>query len=169
MSRLALKPGRYEVRVALDSGPGQRASVYTYVDVPDFAQQPLSLSGIVVAAAPAVISAPANAFANLLPVVPTAQREFPRASRATAFVRVYQRAKSSPAPAEMTARIADVNDRVVLNTPSTLAADRFAAGGGADYRVELQIERLDPGEYLLTIEATQGQSTARRGLRFTVR
>ena len=58
VSRLALKPGRYEVRVALDAGPNQRGSVYTYVDVPDFAKQPLSLSGIVLGVSPAVPSAP---------------------------------------------------------------------------------------------------------------
>ena len=36
LSRLTLKPGRYEIRVALDAAPTQRASVYTYVDVPNF-------------------------------------------------------------------------------------------------------------------------------------
>ena len=57
VSRLALKPGRYEVRVALDAAPNQRGSVYTFVDVPDFAKQPLSLSGLVLAVSPAVPSA----------------------------------------------------------------------------------------------------------------
>ena len=85
VSRLTLKPGRYEVRVALDAGPGQRASVYTYVDVPDFAQQPLSLSGIVLVVSPGVPSAPPDAFANLLPVAPTARRDFARSDRATGF------------------------------------------------------------------------------------
>ena len=42
LSRLTLKPGRYEIRVALDAAPTQRASVYTYVDVPNFRDQQLS-------------------------------------------------------------------------------------------------------------------------------
>ena len=69
----------------------------------------------------------------------------------------------------MTARITDTSDRVVLDQVTQLAADRFAGKRGADYRLELPLERLERGEYLLTIEATQGQNTARRGVRFTVR
>jgi hypothetical protein len=53
LSRLELKPGRYEVRVAFDASAGQRASVYGYVDVPDFAQHPLSLSGVAFTVSPA--------------------------------------------------------------------------------------------------------------------
>ncbi len=47
LSRLPLKPGRYEVRVGIEGGGARAASVYTYVDVPDFAAVPLSLSGAV--------------------------------------------------------------------------------------------------------------------------
>lgn len=169
VSRLALKPGRYEVRVALDAAPSRRASVYTFVDVPDFAQQPLSLSGIVLAVSPAVPSAPPDAFTNLLPVVPTARRDFVRTDRATAFVRVYQNAKNVALPATLTARIVDTSDRLVLNEGKSLTAEGFMGNRGADYRLDLPVERLEGGEYLLTIEAAQGKYTARRGMRFTVR
>jgi VWFA-related protein len=169
VSRLALKPGRYEVRVALDAAPNQRGSVYTFVDVPDFAKQPLSLSGLVLGVTPSVSSAGREAFANLLPVVPTAQREFARTDRATAFLEVYQEAGKSSLPVSVTARITDTSDRVVWDQATPLPADRFAGKGGADYRLDLPVERLEPGEYLLTIDASQGQRTVRRGLRFTVR
>jgi VWFA-related protein len=168
LSSLALKPGRYEVRVALDGAASGRASVYTYVDVPDFSQQPLSLSGVVLAASPSVLSAPKDAFANLLPVVPTARRHFARTDRVTAFLRVYQRVSKPAQPTSVTARIVDVSDRVLANEVISLAADRFAVSHGADHRIDLPIERLGVGEYLLTIEATQGEYTARRGVRFTI-
>ena len=49
LSRLSMKPGRYEIRAALEDASRLRTgSVYTYVDVPDFAKDPLSLSGLVV-------------------------------------------------------------------------------------------------------------------------
>ncbi len=169
ISRLALKPGRYEVRVGLDDGPGQRASVHTFVDVPDFASEALSLSGIVLAASPAVPSAPRDAFTNLLPIVPTAQREFAPTDRATAFLQVYQDRSGTPQPVTVTARIADTNDRVVLDEATSLTADRFTGNRSADYRLELPVDRLERGEYLLTIEASQRQHVARRGVRFTVR
>lgn len=169
VSRLALDPGRYEVRVAVDAAPNQRASVYTYVDVPDFAKQPLSLSGIVLAVSPSAPSAPQEAFANLLPVVPTAQRAFAPTDRTSAFLQVYQDAKARALPVSVTARIADTNDRVVLNDVASLTAERFTGNRSADYRLELPVERLERGEYLLTIEASQGPHTARRGVRFTMR
>ncbi len=168
LSRLTLAPGRYEIRVGLDTGQGQRASVYTYVDVPDFAKQPLSLSGIVLAVSPAVGAAPADAFRDIAPIIPTARRELARTDRATAFLRVYQDAKAAAPPATLTARITDTADRVVFDNVTTLGADRFTSHG-ADYRLDIPVERLARGEYLLTIEAAQGDRVARRGLRFTMR
>jgi VWFA-related protein len=167
LSRLALKPGRYEIRVALDGGASGRASVYTYVDVPDFSQQQLSLSGIVLAASPTVLSAPKDAFADLLPVVPTARRRFLRTDRVTGFLRIYQKAGKPAQPAEVTVRIVDASDRVVTNLVARLTTDRFT-GNHADYPVDLPMDRLTSGEYLFTIEARQGELTARRGVRFTV-
>jgi hypothetical protein len=169
VSRLTLKPGRYEVRVALDAAPNQRGSVYTFVDVPDFAKQPLSLSGVVLAVSPGVSSAGREAFANILPLVPTAQREFARTDRATAFLQIYQEASAPTRPANVTARIADSSDRIVIDEATALPPDRSAANHSADYRLELPLAKLEPGEYLLTIEATQGPNIARRGVRFTVR
>jgi hypothetical protein len=169
VSRLTLKPGRYEVRVALDAAPNQRGSVYTFVDVPDFAKQPLSLSGVVLSVSPGISSAGREAFANILPLIPTAQREFARTDHATAFLQIYQQTSAPPGAATVTARIADTSDRNVLDEVTALPADRFAANHGADYRLELPLTKLEPGEYLLTIEAAHGQSIARRGVRFSVR
>ncbi len=168
LSRLVLAPGQYEIRVALDAGRDQRASVYTYVDVPDFAKRPLSLSGIFLAVSPAVGSAPADAFRDIAPIIPTARREMAQTDRATAFLRVYQDAKAAAYPAALTARITDAADHVVFDDLTTLAADRFT-NRGADYRIEIPVERLASGEYLLTIAAAQGDRVVRRGLRFTMR
>ncbi len=168
LSRLSLKPGRYEVRAALEVGTNQRGSVFTFVDVPDFSQPPLSLSGLVLAATPAMLAAPKDAFANLLPVVPTAKRVFTRTDRVTAFVRVYQGSRRPLQAATIAAKVTDVHDRVVSTSTAVVAADAFAGARGADYQLELPLDRLEPGEHLLTVEAVQGTLTARRGLRFRV-
>jgi VWFA-related protein len=168
VSRLSLKPGRYEVRLALDAAPNQRASVYTYVDVPNFDKEPLSLSGLVLDATPAVLSAPRNVFADLLPVSMTAARRFAHADRVRAFVRVHQAAGKPAEQTTMTARITDTSGQEVLNEVTTLAPERFAAGRGADYRVDLPLERLSSGEYLVTVEASKGPLIARRGVRVAV-
>ena len=169
LSRLTLKPGRYELRLAVDASANQRGSVYTYVDVPDFSQQPLSLSGIVLGAAGGPLSAPKDAFATLLPLVPTARRSFSADDRVTAFVRIYEAAKKPPISATVTTRIVDAHDTVASTETVTIATDRFASARAADHRVELPLSTLAKGEYLLTVDAKAGEYAARRGVRFAVR
>jgi VWFA-related protein len=168
LSRLTLKPGRYEVRAAVDGGVSQRASVHTYVDVPDFAAQPLSLSGIVVGAVPQLPAVPADAFARFLPVVPTARRDFAPADRATAFLQIYRQARKPAGPVTVSTRIVDTHDRSQLEETTELAPERFVSAA-ADFRIDLPLDRLTPGQYLLTIQATDGQLAAGRALRFNVR
>jgi len=168
LSRLALKPGRYEVRVGVDGGGGPPASVYTYVDVPDFAEVPLSLSGAVLSVAPAALSAPKDAFADLFPLVPTTKRRFARTDRVSVLVRVYQQAGKPARPVQVSGRIVDATDRIVASDTASLTADQVAAGRGADYRISLPLAQLASGDYLFLIEAAQGKSTARRGVRSTV-
>jgi len=169
LSRLALKPGHYEIRVALDAGSAERASVYTDVDVPDFAERPLSLSGIVVAASPSPPSTPMDLFKDLLPIVPTARREFARTSRASVLLRVYQRSNDAPQPVSVTAHIQDTAGRALMKDAAMLDPAQFASSHAADYRIALPLERLNPGEYLLSLEAARGEQSARRAVRFTVR
>ncbi len=144
LSRLTLKPGRYEIRVALDASPTQRASVYTYVDVPDFAEQPLSLSGVVLAASPAPPSAPVNAFKDLLPIVPTARREFARTDRCVG-IRPRVPAVEGCASA---GRRDGANPRHGGPRPDegccSLEPAQFASNHAADYRIALPVERLEP-------------------------
>jgi len=167
LSRLSLPPGRYEVRAGVEIG-ARRGSVFTFVNVPDFTQPALSLSGVVLAAAAATVSAPRDAFADLMPIVPTAQRVFSRTDRVAGFVRVYQRAARPPQPVTITTRVTDVDDHVVWTSAETLAAGAFGETRAADYRLQLPLDRLNAGDYLLTVEASQPSLTASRALRFTV-
>ncbi len=168
LSRLPLKPGRYEVRAALEAASNQHGSVFTFVDVPDFSQQPLALSGIVLAVSPAVLVASKDALATLLPVVPTAKRRFARSDRVTLFVRVYQGGRRAVQPAGITVTLTDVNDHVTATMAGELPADAFAPARAADYRLDVPLDRLEPGEHLLTVAAAQGSLTARRYVRFSV-
>ena len=84
MTRIDLAPGesrspRRGVRRA------RTASVFSYVTVPAFAAAPLSISNIVVAATSGTLSAPKDFLVPLLPIVPTARREFARTDRFLAF------------------------------------------------------------------------------------
>lgn len=160
VSRLDLKPGRYEIRAGVDVAAASRSSVYGIVDVPRFDEVPLSLSGVVLEALPPGRSVPRDVLVDFAPIVPTARREFASSDLVTAFVRAYQR-DSEAAALLVTARVVDVHGVVVFE--DTLDAE------GTGYRADLPIERLAPGEYLLQIAAVAGPDTARRDVRFTVR
>ena len=169
LSRLPLKPGRYELRVAIDAAGATSGSVYTYVDVPDFADHPVSLSGVVLSVMPPWPTAPARGFPDLFPIVPTTRRDFARTDRVSAFVRVYQKVKEAAQRAGVRAEIVDVNGRVVTSDTVTLEAEQFAKSHSAEYRIRIPADRLTAGEYLLTLQASMGPHTTQRDIRFRVR
>ena len=69
----------------------------------------------------------------------------------------------------MTAQIQDPSGRVLMKDAVALEAAQFVSNHTADYRIALPVERLTAGEYLLSIEAAQGEHIASRAVRFTVR
>ncbi len=167
MSKLGLEPGRYQLRVAVQSSlAGRRGSVYYDLTVPDFAKPQLSSSGVVLDVRPPVVSAPTGALAPLLPFDPTARREFGSGEQVTAFLRIYQRGRKEVLPVRVTARILDGEGKAAWSADQDLAREQFGAAGDADYSVELPVPTLAPGQYLLEFAASAGRFTARSDLRF---
>ncbi len=113
--------------------------------------------------------APIDAFAAIIPVVPTTRRDFERSDRAKAFVRIYRGAKGPADRVDVTARVTDANGAEVVSKTDALAADAFGPARSADYTYDLPISTLRPGAYLLTIEAKLGSIATRRDVRFSVR
>jgi hypothetical protein len=169
LSRLDLKPGRYQVRLgAASSLSGKSGSVYCDVDVPDFSSSRGTLSGLVLGVTPRPMVAPGDRFAALIPIVPTTRREFTGGDEVIAFLRVYDGGRQGNGPASVTARITDGADRVVFRTTEAVALTSVGTLRVADYLLALPIERLLPGPHLLTIEATLGKDVVRRDARFDV-
>ena len=166
---LKLKPGRYNIRYSAQSARLDRTgSVYTDVVVPDFEKERLSMSGVILAGEPMPLAAPRDAFAALVPVVPTTRREFEPQDRVRAFTRVYQRGRAEPV--RVSVRVTDAAGRTTAETADTIAASTFDANNAADFTYELPLASLPPGSYLLSIEARRDARTdVRRNVRFTVR
>jgi hypothetical protein len=164
LSRINVPPGRYEVRLGAKAADGRLASVYTSVDVPDFSNGPLALSGVVLSATPGPKAAPRDAFRNLMPVIPTSRRTFGPADHVTSLVRAYRR-NADGGDLFATARITDTNDVIVAEDSASLAleAGRLAT---ADYGVTLPTGTLPPGDYLLTVHIRDGDRTIDRAVRF---
>lgn len=171
LSQIALAPGRYEIRVGAHRAADDTAgSVYADVEVPDFERAPLSLSGVVVHRSPAVAGGPRDLFAAIVPIVPTAAREFSSSARVTGFVRIHQATDGPLRPVTLTARLVDTTDTPLLDTAEEIGTDRFSpATRAADYRFRIPVESLKPGEYLLTLDTAAGSAAVTRHLRFAVK
>jgi VWFA-related protein len=170
LGRLDLPPGRYEVRASAASATsGLSGSVYGYVDVPDFAGDALTLSGIAIGATSAAGVGNLDSITGLLSFAPTTRRVFATTDRVTAFVRVHQKKDYSPAPVTVVRRVIDATDRAVLDERATLEADAFANARGADVQFEIPMARLASGRHLLVVEATRDSHSVRRAIPFEVK
>ena len=170
LSRLELRPGRYQLRFGVQSELMKKAgSVYQEIEIPDFRKVPLSLSGVVIGAVPSLPSSPKEYLANLVPVTPTTQRSFSAADRVTAFLRIYQGGRKPALPSVLTTSIVNAADREVHRAVQTFAAEAFGASRAHDLRIDVPLELLEPGPYLLRVEAAADTHRASREVRFFVR
>ncbi len=168
-ARLNLPPGRYEVRAAMRNTADDRTgSVYASVTVPDFARDPISLSGIAIEQ-PSGGAAMLEDLASVVPARMTTSRVFLAGERVAVVARVYQGRARTLIPVRVTARIVDGQDRTASTTETTLEPTAFGAERHADYRLDLPLDRLAAGEYLLTLDASTATTSVRRDLRFTAR
>ena len=168
--QLRLKPGVYAIRSSVDNTTlGVAGSVYTDIEIPDFAKAPLSLSGVLlqVTPTPPLIYGASNILAGL-PSAPTTSRAFTAANRVKAFLRVYQGSGVKLAPVQFTMYVLDESGAKVYEQASELAPALFATNRGADVTVDVPVRRFSPGLHLLRIEVFNGSATARRDVTFRV-
>jgi VWFA-related protein len=166
---IPIKPGRYNLRLSAHSdGVDKTGSVYTDVTVPDFGRDRLSMSGVLMSATPASQAAPADAFARIVPVVPTSERAFASTDRVSAFARVYQH--GSPAAAVNVAiHVVDEHGSDAATSSVSLDALRFGRGE-ADITYDVPLQTLAPGSYLLSLRAAiDSKTSVERDVRFQVR
>jgi hypothetical protein len=169
VSRLELKPGRYEIRAAVEDGTLRRTgSAYTYVDVPDFAAELVSLSGIFVQAGTPGPPLPGARLSDIVPVTPTTRRQFSQSEQVTAFVLEYQGQTRAFMPGYAVSEIFDGSDTRVYRQEQRI----LPVSGehrAMDFAVDVPVSRLSPGPYLFTFQVRHGNETARRDVRFEVR
>ena len=111
----------------------------------------------------------AEALGGVIDVAPTTRREFTNVQQVSALVRAYVRRGDPPAGVEITFRVLDHQLREVLAQPMTVTAGRFAADGSAEARFNLPLDRLQPGAFVLRVDAKRNSSSAWRDVRFSVR
>ncbi len=166
LSAIELLPGRYELRVGAESG-GRAGSVFMDIEVPEFQTTALSASGAIVSTAPTPYTA-SPILADTLPVTPTTRRMFLRNEPAEVLVRFYQGGRGRLRNLPVSLRIADANGEAIIQGDEVIAPSQFDAGRSTEWRFVLPLERLAPGDYLLTVEASLDDRQVARHVRFAV-
>ena len=169
VSALALEPGSYEIRVATEV-PGRAGSVHTFVDIPDFRQLRLSMSGVLLHVTPEEPVASRDEIDDVLPFVPTARRTFTGSETVSAFVQVSQGTSRRDALqlVSLRLRIVDTTGTTVRDQTGALPPAEFATNRTANVRLTLPLRELPSGQYLLCLEATFGGRRAERMVRLDV-
>ena len=166
LSRIDLKPGRYQLRIAANVGSlTTSGSLYYDVDIPKFSDARVSLSGLVLSATPSPEVAPKDALKGVIPVLPTARRTFAPSDQVRAFVRIYQGGKGALMPVPLRVFVLDTKGSAVMDSRQQLAPAQFPQDRAASVFVPVPVDRLAAGEYLLIVETVE---KIRREARFTV-
>ena len=169
LSRLDLRPGRYQLRIAANVGSlSTGGSLYYDVDVPDVGSTPLAMSGLMLGVEPGPVVAPADGLKPLVPILPTTRRRFVATDHVTLFARLHQSGKASPAAVPLRLTIRNASNVVVVERLHDVGAAAFGASRFADVVLEVPIGRLLEGQHLLTIEAGAGPAAIRKHSRFEI-
>ncbi len=120
---------------------------------------------------PGTLTAPKDFLSTLLPLVPTARREFARTDRFVAFFRVYQGTARDTTllPVQLQSTLLNAGGAIVATKSNAIEAAEFASGRAANHYVTLPLATLEPGDYLLKVEAKMGARVAGRAMRFQVK
>ena len=164
---LELEPGRYEIRTAAGGlTSGQVGSAFTSIVVPDFAREPLALSGLLVE----LVRDREGPDAGTVRM-PTTARTFGRGDRVEVFLRVTQGGRREPAPVRVGLALEDATGTRHVELTDDLPASAFAESRSAPLRIPLPLDTLPAGECLLSIDVRMegdAEHAASRRLRFAV-
>jgi hypothetical protein len=174
--RVPLPPGLYDLRVAgRDAGSGRVGAVRFSLEVPDFTQTPLSMSGVVLTADRAgqvPNPRPDEDLAKVLPASPIATRTFATADQLTLFVEVYDNQTADHA-VQFQTTVQGEDGRVRFKQDEQRStAELNGKSGGFGYLASVPLADLGPGSYVLRVEARSSlnaDTVASRELQFTVR
>lgn len=158
-SRLALEPGRYQLRVAgLESGGGKVGSVFADLDVPDYASQDLVMSDIIMTSIESTAGTPTakpdEQLKQLLPGPPTTDRVFANNDQISLFVDVYDNETKRPHKVDITTSLlSDTGDQLFSASEERDSAELGGAAGGYGHQATIPLQSLSPGLYVLRVEA----------------
>jgi hypothetical protein len=177
VSQIDLPPGRYQLRIAAGEATGKVGSVFCDLEIPDFHKAPFTMSGLAITAASAGQTPTARAkdpLKDFLPAPATAEREFQRGDELALFAEIYENAPGAPAhKVDITTTVRSDQGRVLFQNQEERNSTELQAGrGGYGYNTRIPLTDLEPGMYVIHVEAKSRADSARavgRDVQITVR
>ncbi len=168
VSELNLKPGAYRIRAAADNPRvGKTGSVFTDVDIPDFAKARLTMSGLALGTSPSWAAFPQGRLSPLLPLAPTTRRHFSSSDVIELFAMLHQGTGATPAAVDLRVEVVDERGTRVFERASVVAAAQFSASG-AGVPLRFAPSTFSRGRYLLTLHASLAGHSVERNVSFQV-
>lgn len=157
-SRLDLPPGRYQLRVGgRTANSAATGSVFFDLEVPDFAKERFSMSGLMLTSVTAGVTPSGRLdeeLKELLPGPVTTVRDFVAADRLALFTEIYDNDAATPHSVDITTTVRADDGRVVFKTEDERSsAEIGGARGGFGYTAEIPLQEVAPGLYVLRVEA----------------
>jgi VWFA-related protein len=159
LSQLRLPPGRYQLRFAAGNPSGKAGSVVYDLTVPDFHKSGLMLSGLALTSTSTLAAAtvaPGDPLARWLPRPATARRTFAANETIGVFGEVYDNGSGAA-------------DGSVDVGVELVGADGYAVrtttAHGSRFMVTLPLAELDPGSYVVHVEAQTSKGKPRNASR----
>jgi VWFA-related protein len=161
LTRVDVPPGRYQVRFGVrETGGGMTGTVFQDLEIPDFAKEPLSMSGVALTSTRAqqVLTArPDKTLQDLLPAPPSAGRTFTPDDVVAAFVEVYDNITSPPHQVRIVSSVLAGDGGVAFTAREERQTSELQGGpGGFGHRVEIPLKGMAAGSYVLRVEARSG-------------
>ena len=157
-TRLHVPPGRYQIRIAArEGGTGRVGTLNDDIDVPDFTDGALLMSGIVLAAESGVQTSTVKSdqeLKSVLPGPPVATRTFQRGDQLAVYAEVYENDVKTPHKVDITTTVVGEDGRTVFSTAETRESSELQGkAGGYGHQARISTADMAPGVYILTVEA----------------
>jgi VWFA-related protein len=156
---IGLRPGRHQLRVAVGDGASRAGSVVYDLDVPDFTDEPLMLSGVLLASASlsgTTFIRADGARREVVPSTVTASREFPGGDVVSVLAHVYENGRRPPAgPIVLTAELLAERGDVIRSATGLQPPGSGGRPRSYAFALPLSLEDIAPGRYVIRVKASQ--------------
>ena len=158
ITSLDLPPGRYQLRIAAREANTRRSgSVLNDVEVPDFAKEPMTISGLALTsmATSAVPTArPKDPLAKLLPGPLSTHRDFVQNDEIALFAEVYETGGGPGHKVAINLTMKEEGGNTVFQTREERDSSELAgSSGGYGFTTRIPLRDIAPGLYVLRLEA----------------